>query len=190
MQKRQNWKPVNQLLKNITSKATFTPSETRKDWLMVQLGDVCNKASKVKKKTMPPTDSFIYLDIGGIDNKINQIKEYKSYNWENAPSRAQQLVKHEDVLFSTVRTYLKNIAFVSDMKYENQICSSGFTVIRGKKGILNSKFIFYISIFEGFLKPLNELQTGTSYPAVKDSDVLSKLYLLLHFLNKKLLFKK
>lgn len=31
-----------------------------------------------------------------------------------------------------------------------------------------------MSIFEGFLQPLNEMQTGTSYPAVRDKDVFSQ----------------
>lgn len=146
----------------------------RQDWIEIDLGKVCEKAIKVKEKDMPPKDTFIYLDIGGINNKLNRIIDHKIYQWDEAPSRAQQIVKYGDVLFSNVRTYLKNIAQVINPQYEGQICSSGFTVIRGKNQILLPNYIFYFSIFEGFLQPLNEMQTGTSYPAVRDKDVFAQ----------------
>ncbi len=150
----------------------------RDDWIKIELEEVCDKAEKVKRKKMPLSNSLIYLDISGVDNKINQIVDHKNYTWEDAPSRAQQIVKYGDVLFSTVRTYLRNIALVSRKKYENQICSSGFAVIRGKKSILTSKFVFYFSIYDGFLQPLNQLQTGSSYPAVRNIDVFKQNILL------------
>ncbi len=69
---------------------------------------------------------------------------------------------------------MKNIAQVKAKIYDNEICSSGFAVIRGKKNILNSDFTFYLSISEHFIQPLNELQTGSSYPAVRNKDVFSQ----------------
>ena len=151
------------------------------DWDKVKLGSVCEKVLKVKRKEMPLDTRLLYLDIGGIDNVKNKIINHKEYKWENAPSRAQQIIKVGDVLFSTVRTYLKNIARVENPIYENQVASSGFTVIRGKTGILDSKYIFYITTSEFFLEPLNELQRGTSYPAVRDKDVNSQLIPLPNF---------
>nr|HPK40302.1 restriction endonuclease subunit S [Candidatus Cloacimonadota bacterium] len=51
----------------------------------------------------------------------------------------------------------------------------GFTVIRGIEKLLDPKFIFYFTIYEGFLQPLNKLQTGSSYPAVRDKDVFEQI---------------
>lgn len=141
----------------------------------VKLEDACDKATKVKRKEMDINEPLLYLDIGGIDNKTNIIFSHKKYTWENAPSRAQQIVKVGDVLFSTVRTYLKNIAQVNNPIYNDEIASSGFTIIRGKKDLLNPKFIFFITTSQFFLEPLNKLQRGTSYPAVRDKDVFSQL---------------
>ena len=62
-----------------------------------------------------------------------------------------------------------------NLLYENQICSSGFTVIREYRDCCDPKYLFAIALYEGFLQPLNELQTGTSYPAVRDNDVFSQL---------------
>ena len=165
-------------------------SIVRSDWIDVELGLVCEKAQKVKRKEMPPTDTFFYLDIGGLNNEANRIDNHKIYTWEQAPSRAQQLVKVGDVLFSTVRTYLKNIAPVTDKKYEGQICSSGFTVIRGKGKLLESRYALYLSLYEDFLHPLNELQTGTSYPAVRDSDVFAQVIPLAPFPEQRAIVAK
>ena len=141
----------------------------------IKLEDVCEKITKVKRKEVNLNDTLLYLDIGGIDNKSNVILSHKEYTWKDAPSRAQQIVKVGDVLFSTVRTYLKNIAQVLNPIYNNEIASSGFTVIRGKVELLNLKFIFFISTSQFFLEPLNKLQRGSSYPAVRDKDVFSQL---------------
>jgi type I restriction enzyme S subunit len=145
-----------------------------KHWQVKRLGEVCEKVEKVNRKGKDLEDDLLYLDIGGIDNNTNKIFAHKSYKWKDAPSRAQQIVFIDDILFSTVRTYMKNIAMVENRIFDGQIASSGFCVIRGKNKIISSKFIFYYSISQSFLQPLNELQTGSSYPAVRDKDVLSQ----------------
>lgn len=145
-----------------------------KHWEIKKLGEVCLKVHAVKRKDKQPDEELLYLDIGGIDNNTNKILSHKSYKWREAPSRAQQIVHINDVLFSTVRTYMKNIAVVENKIFDGQIASSGFCVIRANKNVLNPKFIFYYSISQRFLKPLNELQTGSSYPAVRDKDVFTQ----------------
>lgn len=76
-------------------------------------------------------------------------------------------------MFSTVRTYLKNIAIVDDV-YDGQVASTGFCVIRPRVPI-NSKFIYYFIQTDRFLNPLNRLQRGTNYPAVRNSDVFCQI---------------
>lgn len=149
--------------------------ETRQSaWRKLELRDLCLKVAKAKRKEFSPHESLIYLDIGGIDNSVHRIKTHKVYRWNEAPSRAQQVVQVDDILFSTVRTYMKNIAMVVDQRYNNQIASSGFCVIRANKEIVLPKYLFYYSISNEFLKPLNALQTGSSYPAVRDKDVFNQ----------------
>jgi len=80
--------------------------------------------------------------------------------------------------FSTVRTYLKNIAYVHS-EYDNEICSTGFCVIRPKKDVLTSRYIFYYVISDDFVNRVSPLQTGTSYPAVRDDDILKQTIPLL-----------
>lgn len=141
------------------------------DWKLVKLREVCEKVETVKRKEKNPDEEFLYLDIGGVDNSANKIIAHKKYNWKDAPSRAQQIVYRDDILFSTVRTYMRNIAVVESKIYDAQIASSGFCILRSDKGVANPKFVFYYVLSEKFIRPLNELQTGSSYPAVRDKDV-------------------
>ena len=153
------------------SKSANPTNELPKYWKWVKLEEVCEKVEAVKRKEKNPEDELLYLDIGGIDNSANKILSHKNYKWKDAPSRAQQIVLKDDILFSTVRTYMKNIAVIENNIYDGQIASSGFCVIRNNKKATNPKFVFYYTISQNFLRPLNELQTGSSYPAVRDKDV-------------------
>jgi type I restriction enzyme S subunit len=71
-----------------------------------------------------------------------------------------------------VRTYLKKIALV-DRDYPNPVASTGFTVIRAAECIL-PQFLFLQVLSENFLQPIHALQTGSSYPAVRDKDVFAQ----------------
>ncbi|HMU46476.1 MAG TPA: restriction endonuclease subunit S [Chitinophagaceae bacterium] len=143
------------------------------NWIDTRLEELTLPIEKWTSIYVNPNDEFSYLDINSIDNTINRITDPKKYKYSEAPSRAQQIVKAGDTLFSTVRTYLKNIAQV-DSQYDNQIASTGFCVIRPASP-LNKKYFFYLCLSKAFLEKLNELQRGSSYPAVRNSDVLNQL---------------
>lgn len=139
----------------------------------VELKTVCYSVQNISK-SINPSDSFLYIDIGCIDNATNRVVCNKQYLWKEAPSRAKQIIKSGDILFSTVRTYLKNIAMVPE-KYDGQIGSTGFCVIRPKKDCLDSQYIFHYVLWDKFINHISTFQTGTSYPAVRDDDVFSQL---------------
>lgn len=149
--------------------------ELPKGWVKTKLGEVCLPVETLQPGDTPDAE-FTYFDIGGIDNENNRIAETKIVTGRNAPSRARQAVRKDDILFSTVRTYLRKIARV-ERDYPNPVASTGFTIIRAAEGVY-SLFLFYQVLSEDFLQPLHQLQTGTSYPAVRDRDVLSQRILL------------
>ncbi len=107
---------------------------------------------------------------GQVSSK-QQILNPKYIVGSDAPSRARQLLKTNDILFSTVRTYLKNIAIVSS-DLEGHLASTGFCVIRSK---INSRLVFYYVQTKRFLDSLNRVQRGTSYPAVRNNDVVNMI---------------
>ena len=117
-------------------------------------------------------DKFTYLDISSINNITGKIANPKICQGYKAPSRARQVVKANDILFSTVRHYLKNIAVVDEI-YNDQIASTGFCVMRCC-GIINSRLLFRFVSSDVFIDRLNGFQRGISYPAVKTSDLLDQ----------------
>uniref|UniRef100_E6QLE9 Putative Restriction modification system DNA specificity domain n=1 Tax=mine drainage metagenome TaxID=410659 RepID=E6QLE9_9ZZZZ len=114
-----------------------------------------------------------YVDIGSINNKSNIILEPKHYRLSEAPSRARQIIKSGDVLFSTVRPYLRNIAQVPE-SLDGQIASTGFAVLRAPSGV-NARYLFYKAISYPFVSALSGVQYGASYPAVRDEQVRAQL---------------
>ena len=152
------------------------------NWEWVKIGYLlCEVAKKDPKRE--GIKKFTYLDISSIDNKAGRITDPKTYKGVEAPSRARQIVKTNDILFSTVRTYLKNIAVVDEI-YNDQIASTGFCVMRCC-GIINSRLLFRFVSSDIFINRLNRFQRGISYPAVKTSDLLEQPILLPPFSEQK-----
>lgn len=140
-------------------------------WVWTTLGEIAISVSTANE--VDTEGEFVYIDIGSIDNTVFEIPEPKSYTWANAPSRARQIVKTGDILFSTVRTYLKNIAQVP-AEFDNQVASTGFCVIRPVENLIDHRFVFFYILSNQFLEPLNTLQIGAVYPTVKDKDVFNQ----------------
>jgi|ERR1017187_74975 type I restriction enzyme S subunit len=151
------------------------PENIPKGWVQTTLGELCLPVASIQPEDSPGTE-FTYFDIGGIDNERNRIAETKTVAGRNVSSRARLAIRKDDILFSTVRTYLRKIARV-EFDYLNPVASTGFAVIRPAEGV-SSQFLFFQVLSDRFLQSLHKLQTGTSYPAVRDRDVLSQPILL------------
>ena len=139
-----------------------------KGWVECSIGQLTLPVSKIDPK-QSPTREIDYIDISGIDNARQIIRDVKRYRLKEAPSRARQIVRSGDVLFATVRPYLRNIASVPK-NYDCQLASTGFSVLRPAKGILPT-FLHYKVISQDFVNALARIQYGVSYPAVKDEQV-------------------
>lgn len=136
-------------------------------WTVCKIGDVLEPVEKTGKGEK---DRHIwYVDISSIDNETNTIAAPKRMRLAEAPTRARQKIRLGDVLFSTVRPYLRNIAFVEGV-LDGEIASTGFAVLRGVSGI-DSRYVFYKSISNKFVSALTGEQYGVSYPAVKREQV-------------------
>lgn len=140
-------------------------------WTICTLESICLPVSKVLPSGTPE-EFFTYLDIASIDNSQLRIVSPKTYLGKDAPSRARQKVRNGNTLFSTVRTYLKNIAMVPS-EFDGQVASTGFCVLNPSDQI-DTRFVFYYVQNDDFVSRLNPIQRGTSYPAVRDSDVLAQ----------------
>lgn len=141
-------------------------NELPSGWVETTLGDICLPVTSHRPADRPG-EEFTYIDIGGIE--AQRITETKRLLGSEAPSRARQLVTAGDTILSTVRTYLKKTALVPD-EFDGATASTGFCVLRPASGI-EPRFVFYRAIEERFVSDLSARQTGSSYPAVRDTDV-------------------
>ena len=132
-----NDKPAFELLKRINP--DFTPCDNGhseklpQNWVWVKGKNIFFPM----KSTKPKNNEFQYIDIDSIDNKQQIINEIKTIKTPNAPSRASRYTQKNDVIFSMVRPYLRNIAKVVT---NNCIASTGFYVCSAIPQILNSNY--------------------------------------------------
>lgn len=139
-------------------------------WKRDKLGVVCLRAKKIDYKKQ--SGFFKYIDIGSIDSELKKVSEIQEMDWQEASSRARQVVQKGDTLFSTVRVNLERIAFL-DSELQNTIASTGFTVIRSN-GKTIPEYLFYSVSSPNFIERLVLLQKGTAYPAVTDRIVFDQ----------------
>ena len=128
----------------------------------------CNQ--DVLLETTAPDYSFRYVDIGSVTYERG-ITEYQELRFEDSPSRARRRVSVGDTIISTVRTYLKAIAIISDS--ENVIVSTGFAVYTPDKAIY-PQYLYYFCKSEGFVQEIDKNSYGIAYPAI-NTDLLSRI---------------
>jgi len=141
-------------------------------WKVEKLGDVLQKTETVNP-TLKPNHDFLYVDVSSVNNQTYSIEDVTQLKGKDAPSRARKLIKTGDVIFATVRPTLKRIAIVPE-EYDNQVCSTGYFVLRPRDFISN-KYLFYFLLSDEFMEKMEKLQKGASYPAVTDNEVKSQM---------------
>lgn len=140
-------------------------------WRRAILRDLCLRVPNCTPEQTPGR-VFEYVDIGSIDNKFGRIVETKKIPGKEAPSRARRPIQPGDVVFSNVRTYLRNIARVTKDINAN-LCSTGFTVFRPGND-LDQDYLFHFLRSEEFIATVTPEQTGTHYPATSDRVVFGQ----------------
>lgn len=141
------------------------------DWEYKKIGDICIPKKNIQKASncFDANDEILYIDISSIDNKSQCLNSVTNYIMSEAPSRAQQCVKSGDIIISTVRPNLKNIAIVNKND-NNLVASSGFCVLRPNN--IERNYLFHYITSDKFTNHLMSLTNGANYPAVRDNDIL------------------
>ena len=143
----------------------------KQGWEYKKLGEVCCPKNKIQRaaRCFDSSDKILYIDISSIDNTIQKVTDITSVTFGDAPSRAQQKIEYGDIVVSTVRPNLKNIAIID--RYEpNIVASSGFCVLRNTECI-ERNYLFHYVTSDIFTQHLMKITTGANYPAVRDQDV-------------------
>ena len=146
------------------------PFELPNGWIWCR-GYSCFAGMEPKR---PTGDYFKYIDIDSIDNKAHKVKQPKCLATKDAPSRASRAVQTGSVLFSFVRPYLENIAYVND---ENKDCiaSTGFYVCNSN-GMLCPPFMYFLMTSEYVVQGLNQFMKGDNSPSISKDNIENWLY--------------
>ncbi len=119
-----------------------------------------------------PDKRFCYIDVGSINNISHTLNvENTVVEAKDASSRAKKIVQKGDVLFATIRPYLKNICIIDrDFPYE-PIVSTAFAVMHCPKGLFN-KYLYYYLLSPTFMRFANarDKSKGVAYPAIGEKD--------------------
>ncbi len=110
---------------------------------------------------------FSYIDLSSVDRDSKKITETTEITKYTAPSRAQKIVKENDIIFGTTRPTLRRYAKIP-LEFDNQICSTGFYVFRASDEVLPN-YIYHIFGSNAFNNFVEENQSGASYPAISNN---------------------
>ncbi len=140
-------------------------------WRMGTLGEI----AEINTDNISAKDKFKeirYLDSSSVTQNV--FDEYQIFNvlQDEIPSRAKRKVKHNDIVYSTVRPNLKHYGIIKD-NVENVIVSTAFAVIRSCYSPISNELLYLILIDEKnteYLQGIAEMSKAT-YPSITPEDI-------------------
>ncbi len=133
-------------------------------WKVVNLEDVAG----INLFSLPNNseiEEIRYVDITSVST--GQINKTELIPFHLAPGRARRIVKHGDIIWSTVRPNRKSYSMILNPP-ENLIVSSGFAVIAAQN--IPYTYIYSSITTNIFTDYLTSRATGSAYPAVNKRD--------------------
>jgi type I restriction enzyme, S subunit len=106
-------------------------------------------------------DIVNYVDLS--NTKWGRIEAVTAYAQQNAPSRAQRVLRPGDTIIGTVRPGNGSYAFISD---DGLTGSTGFAVLRPLR-IQYAEFVYFAATAAENIEALSHLADGGAYPAVR-----------------------
>ncbi len=121
-------------------------------------------------ENMPPDQVLRYVDISSV-NHTDGITDVAEIRFADAPSRARRQAKSGDVVISTVRTYLKAVAAVTDT-HADCTYSTGFAVLRPRPSEVEPAFLKWLTLNDLVIQAIEAHSEGLSYPAINATELV------------------
>lgn len=140
-------------------------------WRMGTLGEI----AEINTDNISAKDEFKeirYLDSSSVTQNV--FDEYQIFNvlQDEIPSRAKRKVKHNDIVYSTVRPNLKHYGIIKD-NVENVIVSTAFAVIRSHCSSISNEMLYLMLTDDKnteYLQGVAEMSKAT-YPSITPEDI-------------------
>ena len=142
--------------------------EIPREWDIIPIKYLCSYNDEVLLEGTAPDFTFDYIEIGSVEYGKG-IVDMQHIQFADAPSRARRFVRENDIIVSTVRTYLKAVAAIP---YSDKpiVVSTGFVVIRPKN--VDPIFLRYAILSDTTISLIESYSVGISYPAINASQVV------------------
>jgi type I restriction enzyme S subunit len=137
------------------------------NWGVGRLKYCCSYNDEVLPESTPRDEVIQYVDIGNVSLE-HGIETIQPFLFGSAPSRARRVAKVNDVIVSTVRTYLRSVARIST---NGLTVSTGFCVIRPKT--VDPGYLSYFCRSEAFCQSVSSRSYGISYPAINAPELMN-----------------
>lgn len=134
---------------------------------MTRLKDVAIINRAALPEATAPDRLLNYVDIGSVSGLGSF--ESQEVLFREAPSRARRLVQPGDSIVSTVRTYLRAVAYIGD-EAKDIVVSTGFATLTPRDGI-NSRFLYWLARGSDFIEDVVSRSVGVSYPAITATEL-------------------
>jgi type I restriction enzyme S subunit len=159
--------PGHERVKMVESEIGMVPE----GWEVKRLVSVADINASSLKKGHEPVE-INYIDIASVST--GQIDKIEHLAFAGAPSRARRVVKHGDIIWSTVRPNRKSYSVILNPPL-NLIVSTGFAVITAKHAPYT--YLYHALTTDDFVGYLTNHATGAAYPAVNSGDFENALIL-------------
>ncbi len=114
------------------------------------------------------TDFINYIDTSSVnEGALSSI----AFLEKEFPSRAQRLIKHGDILYSSVRPNLRHYYFYND-SFSHAVASTGFVLLRNKSNY-NTRFAYYYLATNEVVKHLSNIAelSQSTFPSFAPKDI-------------------
>ena len=138
------------------------------EWEEVELGEIAQINAEALTEKTNPDHKYYYVDLSAVDKGMITLPMEK-IRFAELPSRARRILHYADVIMATVRPNLQGFA-ICNFDPTDIICSTGFALI-SPNDLRESQYI-YQNLYSGSVTgQIQDLVTGSNYPAINSSDV-------------------
>ncbi|WP_148570385.1 restriction endonuclease subunit S [Aliarcobacter cryaerophilus] len=131
-----------------------------------------NEFNHIKISFDKSKNGYNYIEIGNV-NVSDGTNVFNYVETQDLPANAKINVKNGDLLVSTVRPYRGAVTII-DTSENDLIVSGAFTVLRKKENSkINTQVLQVLLRTNIYKELLLKYNVGTSYPVIKDDDVLN-----------------
>ena len=110
-------------------------------------------------------DTFRYIEINSV-SRVTGEASFSQVPVKEAPSRAQMMVRKDDIIVSLTRPHHGSIALIND-DLDSCVASTGFAILREiKYPILNRTYLYSVLRSQLCLSQMLQRSSGGNYPAI------------------------